>query len=443
MRDILIIPLNTDLNRGDQALVWESARIIKDIYSDNVRIFLIESGNSEDEIERQSKQTRLLGYQLMHPVLKHPGRFFIKDSTQIVNNSVFRIVKWGGVALFDFFSSFPLVIKCNMINSIASLFLSKRAKETIQLMKRVDAVFVKGGGLIHAYGKITDFYQMYYSTFMILLAIRYRKNIYFLPNSIGPIKGRLTRRLITFILRKSVFISVREQISWKYLQEKLHIPCKCYADLGYHLQDMSNISVEDYMKMGAQSVGITLRPWRFPEATNPNVLYSNYISTFSKFVDYLASINYTVYLFVHTLGPSAHENDEIAICDVYDKLSNKKNCIVVKDANLNCYDMMRLYSHCTYFIGTRFHSVIFAQNQNVPTIAISYGGNKGEGIMKDLGLSQFVINIDELSYDKLVTAFENLKKEADRYQTVLRKHNENMALDRERLIADLKKEIGC
>ena len=32
MKQILIIPGNTDLNRGDQALVWESVRLAEDVY---------------------------------------------------------------------------------------------------------------------------------------------------------------------------------------------------------------------------------------------------------------------------------------------------------------------------------------------------------------------------------------------------------------------------
>lgn len=32
MKKILILPTNLDLNRGDQALVWEAARLIEDVY---------------------------------------------------------------------------------------------------------------------------------------------------------------------------------------------------------------------------------------------------------------------------------------------------------------------------------------------------------------------------------------------------------------------------
>ena len=43
MKKVLLLPNNTDLNRGDQALVWESIRLIEDIYNNDVYISIIET----------------------------------------------------------------------------------------------------------------------------------------------------------------------------------------------------------------------------------------------------------------------------------------------------------------------------------------------------------------------------------------------------------------
>lgn len=445
MKKILIVPLNTDLNRGDQALVWESIRVIRDVYNEPVKFFLIETGNSSKEIEKQSKQTRKLGYTFLDPILQHPSRYFVKESEENVENGLSRLFKWGCVALIDFIISLLLLVRWNWLNNFASKFYSCRANETLQALKNIDAVYVKGGGFIHAYGAITDFYQMYYSLFLINLAIRYRKPVYFLPNSIGPLHGFFTRRLVAYVLKNTTFLSVREHISKEYLCKSLSINSKYFADLGYHLENRSNIVISRYLSeekiCRRRVVGITLRPWRFPETKSPKEMNDNYVQTFTKFIDYLELNKYYVYLFVHTLGPSAHENDEIAVDKVYSNLNNRDSCVIIKDPNLNCYDMMRLYSRCDFFVGTRFHSVIFAQNQGVPTIAISYGGNKGNGIMEDLGLSRFVIGITELSFEKLLVAFNEMKRQADTYRTILSEHNENMLTNRSSLIEELKQYV--
>lgn len=142
--------------------------------------------------------------------------------------------------------------------------------------------------------------------------------------------------------------------------------------------------------------------------------------------------------FAHTLGPSAHENDALAIKDVASKLDKNNDYEIVKDYQLNCYDMMKLYSRCTYFIGTRFHSVIFAQNQNVPTIAISYGGNKGNGIMGDLGFSEFVISISSVNTATLSSTFEKLEQSSRTYKEALIAHKTKLLKARESMIQALK-----
>lgn len=74
----------------------------------------------------------------------------------------------------------------------------------------------------------------------------------------------------------------------------------------------------------------------------------------------------------------------------------------IEDKELNCQDVEKIYSYYDFMIGTRFHSVIFSLNVGTPSIAIAYGGNKGKGIMEDLGNSDFSIDIDKLESDTLV-----------------------------------------
>lgn len=443
MKKVVIVPFNTDLNRGDQALVWETARVIKDVYKpEPVEIYVLESGNTQEEILMQSRQTVRLGYKICDPILKHPGRYWSEESQRRVSNGFIRLIKWGIVAFFDFLRSCLLLLRFPLMNRLGDLFLSSRAKETIEILREADSVFVKGGGFIHTYGKVTDAYQMYYSTFSMLLALRYDIPIFVMPNSIGPLKDTLSRIFISKLLKQCNFISVRERISYEFLTRQLRIPCFNSPDLGYYLERESAIDPNDYMKRslssGKQIVGLTLRPWRFPESKDSVERYENYILTFSEFVHYLNDKGYFVCLFVHTLGPSAHENDEIAINDVVAKLKGSNDFEVIKDASLACNDVVKLYSKCSYFVGTRFHSVIFSQNQNIPTIAISYGGNKGNGIMNDIGLSRFVLNIDSVSLEKLITLFEDLEKSSNSYRKALESYRNELLEKRVELIRRIR-----
>ena len=73
MNKIIITPGITDLNRGDQALIW----LIKDVLEDcglSVSMKLLQSGNNKQDIYMQSKQSADMQYDVMTPLLLHPAR---------------------------------------------------------------------------------------------------------------------------------------------------------------------------------------------------------------------------------------------------------------------------------------------------------------------------------------------------------------------------------
>ena len=76
------------------------------------------------------------------------------------------------------------------------------------------------------------------------------------------------------------------------------------------------------------------------------------------------------------------------------------------DRSLNCYELKRIYSYFDYIVGTRFHSMIFSMANMVPGVAITYVGNKGEGIMEDMGLSDYYLRIDKVNTESLIEKFK-------------------------------------
>lgn len=137
----------------------------------------------------------------------------------------------------------------------------------------------------------------------------------------------------------------------------------------------------------------------------------------------------------HTLGPSSHEDDRIAIKEVINELpmNIRKKTSYIEDFNLTCKDIEKIYSYYDYMIGTRFHSVIFSLNVNVPSIAIAYGGNKGKGIMNVLGNGDFAIDMDKVFDEILISIFDKLETSRDSYIANL--------MDKRILIDNQRKEL--
>lgn len=434
---ILLVPYVTDLNRGDQALVWESIDLIKEIY-DTPEIILLEGDD-----ERQYSQTRKLGYQTVRNILRHPGRNVETDGH--VSYSLQDKILLGIRAVLDLCQTISLLIPVKIVNRVALWGLFEEGKHTYDVYNSCDAIYVKGGGFIHSYGSVVEPYQMYFNLFPMLLGIRLKKDIFMLPNSIGPFKNSLAAKIAVYTLNHCKYVSVRESLSFDFLKNRkdIKVPIYKHFDLGYYLKpsciDAEKFLHEHGVDIDKQKVVITLRPYRFPGCDKAEVLMERYTDSFAEFTEYLVSKGYQVVFFAHTLGPSAHEDDSIAIKGVTTLLQQKAvKFVSIVDDSLNCQDVMSIYACFDYLIGTRFHSVVFAQNSFVPSIAITYGGFKGDGIMNDLGMSEFAIPMSEINTEELVNRFSLMQSNRDAITTQIGKSREMFADDRMAIIQEIK-----
>lgn len=440
---ILVVPGNTDLNRGDQALVWESIRVFEDVLP-NLQVYLYESGANEEEKILQKGQSLGLGYAFIPRILQHP-RVKGKSTTKEIKYSKRVYVKWGFNSVIDLISTLMLSSRFSLLNKIGKSTLSKEQKKSLNLFPKLSAIVIKGGGFLHSYGKIYDAYVMYYFLFDLMLAHRYKVKTIILPNSIGPLKNKLAKYFVKRVIKKSSFISVREDVSKNFLKKELNMDVPTIPDLGFFLNssdyDFESYLIERGFDKTKKNIAITLRPYRFDGYSNAEELYSNYLSEMVKFIEIQVNRGYNVSLVAHTLGPSAHEDDRIALKDVYNTINEniKRSVIYLEDDNLNCRQIQKLYSNYDLVVGTRFHSVIFALNEKTPSIAIAYGGNKSFGIMNDIGLHDFVLGINEVSSSKLSDMVERFEVSKEDYLEKITKYQLKLINERTNLIHSLKK----
>ncbi|WP_339287820.1 polysaccharide pyruvyl transferase family protein [Paenibacillus sp. FSL E2-0201] len=408
-KNFIVVPGNTDLNRGDQALIWESIRIVKDAGIEG-EFILLKNGETEKEIYMQSRQTIEEGYSFLSPILPHPSRGKNEENGHYYSYK--QILNWGTRAVIDG-SSRSLLLN-DKLRFLGRYFLESDRRDALENIKNCKGVIVKGGGFIHSYGGITSIYHTFYSIYHILLAKKMGKKVLVMPNSFGPFEGHLVKGILRNSLSNCELITARETISANALSDLLKKEVPVYPDLGFFLEGNDpNIAKKYLLERGVPlkdkiCVGITLRPYRFPKSEEPIKEYDNYINNVVEFVSYLKMHNYHIVFIAQTLGPSNHEDDRIAIRDVLNKSSNE-SITFINDEDLNCRDIKAIYAEMDYLIGTRFHSVIFALSSGVPSIAIAYGGNKGEGIMRDMNLNEYVLNIEGLNSKSLIEKFESLK----------------------------------
>lgn len=434
----IIVPGVTDLNKGDQALVWESHRLVKDtgLYNE---IYILDSGDTEEEKELLCKQSMDHGFQMIENILQHPRRGSHKNNEHI-KESKLELAKQIKNAGLDFLKTKTLLTVCNNLPLVRLLF-SDKVYRTVKQFSEADAIFVKGGGFIHAYGERTAPYLMWYFLFYVRLAQKLNKKVVFFPNSYGPFEGLTVKKQVRSVFKKLDITYAREHVSAESLGKLLGKQIPVEMDLGFFLQQGSQEEARKILKKyhftdEDRIVGITIRPWRFPGMQNPEELYQKYINSVYQMAEHILSKGYKIALCNQSLGPNSHEDDRNAIRDLLKKLDHPN--VIWIDENLNCEVLKAVYSNFYFFVGTRFHSIIFSLTSLLPSIAIGYGGNKAKGIMGDFNLDDYVIQIHDVEPQMLIDRFD---KAILNYHDIKSKLSLSIKLvdeSRDRLIKDIQ-----
>jgi len=436
-KKFLIVPACTDLNRGDQALVWESAFLLRDAFGDDTIIKIVDYGNNDKDRDNQSKQTKKYGFSVVRNIIENPKRNIQETE---VHSGKFAFVRAALTAGTDFIKHLTLLIFPNR-SLFQKLFRGNDYLESFDALVESDGVVIKGGGYLHTYGKLEDLYYLWFGLYYVFLAKRLGKKVIMLPNSIGPITGTLNRLFFNFIAKKIDLLYVREKISLSYIQEMGISDSKYGFDLGYYAK-ASEIKpgLKKIDKDSNYSIGVTLRPYRFPNSINPQEKYQEYISSIANFCNSYPPGN-KFYFIVQVQGPSAHETDLIAINDVVKQLGSEVNYEIIDDS-YNYKELMSIYREMDFVVGTRFHSVIFSQIVGTPALAIAYGGNKSRGIMRELDLEEYVIDIDKIDASKLKSIVDELLRNINTYRVKLTKIDALIDADRKKIIQEIKSVIN-
>lgn len=258
-----------------------------------------------------------------------------------------------------------------------------------------------------------------------------------MPNSFGPFKGPGVKRIVKNTLKKCKFVSARETFTQEMVKRNLGIDIPVYPDLAFSLKRNTQFTkkimcMKYHLPFNKSLVAITVRPYRFPNSAHPEDDYENYKKSIAEFSKWLFLHDYMPVFVEHTLAVNAHENDGQCIKEIIKRLEEGSyRCI--QDSNLTCMDLKSIYRNCDFTIGTRFHSVIFSLSESTPSLAISYVGNKTTGIMHDIGLSKYVIKIDEISSSNLIEKFQDLIdnydnniKQINRYLEIIKKKRNDL-----------------
>ena len=128
MRTAIIVPGVTDLNKGDQALVWETHRLVQDTNCFD-QIYIVSTGDTPQERKLLCGQSEAKGYQLVETLLKHPRRGQHNEA-EVIQESAISFLRLAFRAALDFCSQWFLLLICKS-DALVSFFYSPITAQSV------------------------------------------------------------------------------------------------------------------------------------------------------------------------------------------------------------------------------------------------------------------------------------------------------------------------
>ena len=248
------------------------------------------------------------------------------------------------------------------------------------------------------------------------LALTLGKRVYYWGRSIGPFKEdtylhRLFKNNSLRLLRCFAYVSLRDRVSYK-LASELNIPSDEMVDSAF-LEVPETEIPEDILKKTSGEYVVFV----------PNSLtwHYKYKDIPQKKID---EFNLEIMSLITEKFPESHIvmlpqtykskiNDYEYFCHLKGKFSSPERLIII-DENRDSDVQQGIIKGAMLVVGERYHSIVFAINNEVPYISLSYE-HKMSGLLETLGQEQQMVCIDDIfeSTSKQKIAIKQITKLLD------------------------------
>lgn len=388
-----LINCYSDNNKGDLGIILSTIYLLKE--HDSESSFVAISTYNHDDPAFRTEHEILKQYTPVYPSIF--GELNIgkrKDSI-----SKFARLLWD---------TFRLLLT---LTSKTNFFLSKSEKVSLNKVVDSDYVISKGGSFLcnekDYRSKIANLRFLF--VFLVIFRLYPQKKVVILCQSIGPIYGKLSTRLMNFVLRRCDKIILRED---KCIEQypNIIIPEKkryCLNDIAFHLP-VESLPKSIVKRNDARiKVGVTMK-------TMSAYRDSEYQKMMVESLEYIVSkYNVDLYVFPHV----TIDDDIDASFRVYRRINDiYKEHIYLYTDNYTSGQLKSLYGQMDFFIASRLHSSIFAIGDSTPAIVIAYHGTKAQGVFANFGLQDWVVqeySSSVLNYkiDNMMKVYSSLREE--------------------------------
>ena len=255
-------------------------------------------------------------------------------------------------------------------------------------IKKCDIIFDTSGG--DSYSDIYGNTRMLHQFVPKCIALLLRKRLVLTPQTIGPFKNPIWKKLCKVQLRKCVSVFARDNKSYllgkdDFKLTNIYEVTDMAMVLPYKAQEKSN---KPHFQIGLNVSGLLYNGGYTGD--NQFGLKVNYTTLIDDLVEMLTNeLACDVYLVPHVITTGSESDNEV--CEELKEKFPKLNYDGIFDGPIEAKSFI---STMDLFIGSRMHSTIAAISSGVPVIPLSYS-RKFEGLFESIGYEE-CINLREL-----------------------------------------------
>ena len=309
-------------------------------------------------------------------------------------------------------------------------------------LKGADMFIVPGTGLL------TDAFELSgwgpYGLFKWALVARLRRcRVMFVSVGAGPVESFTGRLLVKLSLAFADYRSYRDGPS-KAIVESLGVRAsgdRIYPDLVFGLPSPGSYAATIAReRRRIVALGLMAYSEKYSAGDAVGGTYDRYVRSLAAFTDWLLDHGYDIDLLV---GDTAVDTTTIA--DVKAALRWHAHDVderVVHHSIASPHELLSHLGATDFVIATRFHNVLMGLLVGKPVVAISFH-HKCSSLMSEMGLSDYCLDINEITPDRLITKFEAAVQHSEELNRTIRQRVERLrsALDEQYELL-FRQEIG-
>ena len=320
---------------------------------------------------------------------------------------------------------------------------SRRMTQKNQWIKTIrDAdltVAVSGGD---SFSDIYGLGRFFYVYLPQLLVVSLGTKLVLLPQTIGPFRTGLARRLAEQLMRRAQRVYARDRTGVRDAQGMLGSERErarfCY-DLGFILEprrpqrqhdldDLASLKRGGRLLVGLNVSGLLLMGGY--DRSNVFDLKVDYRSFIEKMIEFLVRVkDADVVLIPHVFGEQA-ESDSMASASIYEALKDRyPGRLACIRGRYDQNEIKYLIGQCDFFVGARMHACIAALSQAIPAISIAYS-QKFLGVFETVDAGSLVADPRHLTTEQILEVVNDAMGRREEISTGLR-----------RKVAEVKREL--